>query len=248
MTIRLCLSICLILLLSSGALAGEQNPVPDRSSTKEGAVGAQKSETAEEVVNAKLGITRVSPIMYRGTRPDKEIFEFLKKIGVKSVISARTNPQKNRAKLANQYGIKFFHVHTGVFKVPGQFEIDKFFSLVNDPANQPVYVTCWAGEDRTSFYVSLYQIVYGDWSYEEAVEDMDKHDLKRWWYVFNDYEQVIKEYADKKAEANGTTKESARSADKSPADGLSQPGGPTMTEVAAPPDAGSQGRQSNPRT
>lgn len=139
---------------------------------------------------------KISDILYRGSEPGVNELERLKAQGIKTIVSCRTNPEKSKARLAEKLGMNFINIPTGVFIAPGTKEINVFLRLVHNPANQPVYVSCIIGTDRTSVYVAAYRVVDQHYTYEQACADMKKNHLKPWWYSFRQYKKVVRQYAD----------------------------------------------------
>ena len=45
-------------------------------------------------------------------------------------------------------------------------------AIVSDPKNQPVYVHCLYGSDRTGAMVALYRMALQQWSAKAAIEEM----------------------------------------------------------------------------
>src|SRR5215471_11005507 len=71
---------------------------------------------------------QISPQIFRGSAPAKENLRELKDMGIKTIISVRTNSTPKRARLCKQLGLNFFHIKTGVFHIPKDKEIDQFLS------------------------------------------------------------------------------------------------------------------------
>ncbi len=78
---------------------------------------------------------------------------------------------------------------------PEQAEL--FLKIVNDPANQPVFVHCLGGRHRTGAMSAIYRITHDGWSADQSFLEMKRYDfeygfghgaLKR--YVFAFYSQI----------------------------------------------------------
>jgi protein-tyrosine phosphatase len=53
-------------------------------------------------------------------------------------------------------------------------KIAQALDLISDPANQPVFVHCYHGEDRTGAVVALYRIVFQGCTVDQAHQEMMK--------------------------------------------------------------------------
>jgi Protein tyrosine/serine phosphatase len=113
--------------------------------------------------------------------------------GVKSIINLRTNPLHDQQAWAQEMGIKIHRVKTGVMIEPGEKEIEQFIRLVADPANQPAYICCTGGRDRTVFYVALYRMAMEGWTAEQAKGELRAHKLRRIWPIFWRYDDILRE-------------------------------------------------------
>jgi hypothetical protein len=57
---------------------------------------------------------------------------------------------------------------------PAEF-IDDILATIADPANQPIYVHCYFGDDRTGMVIALYRVVYEDWAPIDAFHEWKAH-------------------------------------------------------------------------
>lgn len=48
-------------------------------------------------------------------------------------------------------------------------------NIVNDPANQPVYVHCVGGRHRTGVMTAVYRMIQDSWSPDQAFEEMKQY-------------------------------------------------------------------------
>src|SRR5436190_428795 len=55
---------------------------------------------------------------------------------------------------------------------PNPAQVKQFLDVVTDPANQPVYVHCQYGRDRTGAMCAVYRMEASGWTREEALEEM----------------------------------------------------------------------------
>ncbi len=141
-------------------------------------------------------IKKVSDGLYRGPYVNKKRLVELKKLGIKTIVNVRLNPHKDSQKMAKEMGIKWVHIPSGVFIAPREKEWDQFLSIIEDPANKPVYLTCTIGADRTGFYVALYRLAEQHWQRDEAVSELREGFSPWWraWYAFYYYPKELKNW------------------------------------------------------
>lgn len=135
---------------------------------------------------------RASPILYWGCVPNEEEMKVLKAMGIKTIINLRTNSHKGRTELAQNLGLNFYHIKTGVALTPELPEIRKFLTIISDPANRPTFVCCNIGIDRTAYYVAVYRMAFEGWTVQQAEDEMLAHELKQWWYTFTKYKNSLR--------------------------------------------------------
>ncbi len=138
------------------------------------------------------GAHKASDVLYWGSVPNEEGMKILKTMGCKLIINLRTNSHKGRAKYANSLGIKMEHINCGVVKTPEEKELRRFITLVADPKNHPVFLSCNVGIDRTSYFVAAYRIAVEGWTVPQALAEARVHGLKKWWPTFREYEDSLR--------------------------------------------------------
>ncbi len=119
---------------------------------------------------------KVSETLYRGAQPTREGFEELRKMGVKTVINLRSN--HSDAKWLPE-GMREIRIPMTVWKADTR-QILQFLDTATDPRNQPVFVHCQEGVDRTGLMCVVYRSVTGGWGKDQAVEEMKQigaHDI-----------------------------------------------------------------------
>jgi protein tyrosine phosphatase (PTP) superfamily phosphohydrolase (DUF442 family) len=115
--------------------------------------------------------SRISAELYRGGQPTKDGWDYLKTIGIKTVLCLRTNPNNcnHVQRLAMQYQhIPFKHLR------PEDDTVLRFLQIVIDPNQQPVFVHCYHGVDRVGMMSAVYRIVVQGWSKDRALKEMEE--------------------------------------------------------------------------
>jgi tyrosine-protein phosphatase SIW14 len=58
--------------------------------------------------------------------------------------------------------------------VPTPEQLETFLGIVNDPANQPVYVHCVGGKHRTGVMTAVYRMTQHGWTSDQAFKEMKR--------------------------------------------------------------------------
>jgi protein tyrosine/serine phosphatase len=112
---------------------------------------------------------KVSDDLYRGAQPDNVGFASLKQLGIRSVVNLRTLHSDRSECRENR--LSYFHITVQAWEGEDE-ELVEFLKVVADPENQPVFVHCMHGADRTGVMSAVYRIVIQGWSKEEAIKEM----------------------------------------------------------------------------
>lgn len=136
--------------------------------------------------------------LYRGARPDVAGLTYLKNLGVKTVINlqggdlnnaslrwivSRMEPGEAPAMIqaekenVEHLGMNFINVPldslSDVTTLEAQ-QINFLVKFIQDPKNQPLYIHCEHGADRTGLVVALYQVFIQGWTPQAAYEQMEE--------------------------------------------------------------------------
>jgi len=116
---------------------------------------------------------KVSDTLYRGAQPDDQGWAELGKMGVRTVVSLRSF-HSDRSE-TQQAGLAYEHIYMKAWH-PEYKEIVRFLRIVSDPDEQPVFVHCRHGADRTGTMCAVYRIIVQDWTVEDAIDEMRNGD------------------------------------------------------------------------
>lgn len=118
---------------------------------------------------------QVSETYYRGSQPMGDDYADLKALGVKTIIDLTDEDDKGGA--ARRAGLQFVQIPMSSTTAPSAAQVDQFLSIVNDPAQQPVYVHCKGGRHRTGTLTAVYRMANEGWTPDRAYEEMLKYDF-----------------------------------------------------------------------
>jgi len=116
---------------------------------------------------------KVSDTFYRGSQPTtSEDYEMLKKKGVKTIINLRWDESVAKSKTdARAKGFNFINVPLRGDEKPAQNDIEKILKELTLRSNEPVFLHCTHGKDRTGLIAALYRVNEQGWSVEKAYKE-----------------------------------------------------------------------------
>ena len=130
---------------------------------------------------------QVSLGLYRGAQPTREGLERLKQMGVKTVVDLRGKSHRDDAE---GLGLKYVHIPSSASHVE-EAKLLEFLHVVRDPANQPVFVHCQHGADRTGCAVALYRMTEQGWSRHDAEAELPRFHFSPIWHDIVQYLDTV---------------------------------------------------------
>jgi protein tyrosine/serine phosphatase len=158
------------------------------------------AQTAQRDKSSNIQIKNfgcINESLYRGAQPKDRDFADLAAMGVKTIIDLQRDGKGGEQALVEANGMKFFRIGMSDKSEPSAEQAELFLKLVNNPANQPVFVHCAGGRHRTGAMSAIYRITHDGWSADQAYQEMKQYDfeygmghgsLKH--YVFAYYSQI----------------------------------------------------------
>lgn len=138
-------------------------------------VPAQRQDTSFATTVENFG--KVNDQYYRGEQPTQEEFGQLKKLGIKTVIDLRKDYRPEAGAWARSWGLQYVNIPLTASRAATEEQTAYFLSLVNNPANWPVYVHCKGGRHRTGAMTAVYRITHDKWTAEQAFKEMKEYDF-----------------------------------------------------------------------
>jgi tyrosine-protein phosphatase SIW14 len=118
---------------------------------------------------------KVNDNYFRGSQPNGSDYRDLAAIGVKTVIDLQLDGPSKEANDAKAAGMNFFRIGLTTSKAPTDAQVQQFFEIVTNPANQPVYVHCAGGRHRTGTMTALYRMTFDGWNAAQAYTEMKQY-------------------------------------------------------------------------
>ena len=116
---------------------------------------------------------RVNANYFRGAEPRDAEYERLASFGIKTVIDLRSDDVDAEDRLlVERAGMKYVWIPMTTHEPPTPAVVEQFLSLVDDPANQPVYVHCVGGRHRTGVMTAVYRMTREGWAADQAFREM----------------------------------------------------------------------------
>jgi len=118
---------------------------------------------------------RISDTYFRGAQPKARDYADLAAIGVKTVIDLTKDGDRTEPAAVQRAGMRFFRIPMTTHDVPTEAELARFLQIVDDPANQPVYVHCQGGRHRTGVMTAVFRMTKDGWSPDRAFAEMKQY-------------------------------------------------------------------------
>lgn len=161
-------------MIATVATAEPASAIPDPSSATPLSSAAATSPSLAEPRDDIPGLpnfAKISDALYRGAQPTAEGFQALAKMGVKTVVNLRM--LHSDRDLLKGTGLKYLHIKAKAWH-PEDEDVASVLKVIEDPANQPVFVHCQHGADRTGTMVAAYRIVEQGMSSEDAAQELPR--------------------------------------------------------------------------
>lgn len=135
-------------------------------------------------------VGRIAPNLYRGAQPAPDGYATLKMMGVKTVVNLRTTSSEKQK--VEAMGMKSVEVPLSVLSDVNTKAVSAIIDIMKNPDNQPVYIHCRQGQDRTGIVVAAYRMKVDGWSFKDAEAEMQSFGFNDIWVELKEF---IREYA-----------------------------------------------------
>jgi protein tyrosine/serine phosphatase len=136
---------------------------------------------------------------FRGAQPRSSDYKDLAALGVKTIIDLQQDGERSEQQMVEAAGMKFFRVGLSDKAWPTQEKAEEFLKIVNDPANQPVFIHCHGGRHRAGIMTAIYRMTHDGWDADRAYAEMKQYEFDSGFghgslkdYVYDYYSHINK--------------------------------------------------------
>ena len=135
----------------------------------------------------------VSPTYFRGEQPQGSEYATLAAFGIKTVIDLQADGPASEKGQVEKAGMKFHRIRMTTHVAPTKAQIAEFLQVVNDPANQPVFVHCAGGKHRTGVMTAIYRMEHDGWTSDQAFKEMKSYKFGAD-FLHSEFKRVVYSY------------------------------------------------------
>lgn len=117
---------------------------------------------------------QVNQVIYRGGQPTDRGIADLAEMGIRTVISFRKDQAiiEAESELVQEHAMIYQGIPLSYVPGPSHAQVVRFFSIVNNPANHPIYMHCLLGCDRTGLMAAMWRVAQDAWHVDQAYDEM----------------------------------------------------------------------------
>jgi tyrosine-protein phosphatase SIW14 len=170
-------------ILLSAALActqGRQEPKPpaDKRPVRQRQTQSVDSAGPRNDIPGLGNFAKVTDALYRGAQPSREGFIQLKAMGIKTIVDLRDH----HSDIENLRGLGFRYAQVPCESLrPEETNVLAFLKIVTSLDNQPVFVHCMHGSDRTGMMVACYRMVVQGWDRQDSMAELPNYGFHNIW-------------------------------------------------------------------
>jgi len=125
---------------------------------------------------------QVNEKLYRGAQPKSDGLERLARMGVKTIVNLRDGDAmaQREGVEARAAGLQYFNVPLKRTGRPSDDQVESALAIINSSTNQPVFVHCKLGADRTGTIIAVYRISHDGWTSERARAEANHYGMHLW--------------------------------------------------------------------
>ena len=116
---------------------------------------------------------------FRGAQPSRSDYKSLSALGVKTVVDLEDHGADYEPSMVQSLGMKFYRIGLSDHSWPSKQQAEQFLKIVNDPANQPVFVHCHGGRHRAGIMTAIYRITHDNWTADRAYAEMKQYGFEK---------------------------------------------------------------------
>jgi protein tyrosine/serine phosphatase len=136
---------------------------------------AQQEPSYKELPN----FHKVSDLLFRGAQPLPAGIKRLSELGVKTIVNLRGEDDlsESEQKETESAGLHYFSIPMPGLSAPSDEQVTRVMAIINNPDNQPVFIHCKRGSDRTGTIAAVYRISRDGWTADRAIGEARRNGM-----------------------------------------------------------------------
>ena len=132
---------------------------------------------------------QVNQKLYRGAQPKRAGLKRLAQLGVKTILNLRDDDAmaQREGSEARAAGLQYINLPLSRTGRPTDEQVERALAILNSAKNQPVFVHCRLGADRTGTIIAVYRISHDGWTSERAKAEANRYGMHFWETGMKDY-------------------------------------------------------------
>jgi tyrosine-protein phosphatase SIW14 len=120
--------------------------------------------------------------LFRGAEPDQRCLGHLAALGVRTVVNLRDekDASEDEKEVVLALGMRYANMPMSGFDRPSATDVKRVLAFIGASGNQPVFLHCKRGRDRTGVVVAAYRVTNDGWAAEKALVEAEDFGLA-WW-------------------------------------------------------------------
>lgn len=142
---------------------------------------------------------KVSDNYYRGAQPDDEALKEIAAKGVRTIVDLRGEDKgrtDHERETTKSLGMQYISLPLSSVSAPSDQQVEKFLSIIHNQTNQPVFVHCLRGSDRTGVMTAIVRMNDFEWTADQAYGEMKEHGFRS--FLLPSMKHYVYKYADKR--------------------------------------------------
>jgi tyrosine-protein phosphatase SIW14 len=120
----------------------------------------------------------VNKNLFRGAQPKQNDYRRLAEAGIKTIVDLQRDGEKEEQEFVEAAGMKFFRIGLSDKSWPSNEQVGQFLRIVDDPANQPVFIHCHGGRHRAGVMTAIYRLTHDGWDADRAYAEMRQYEFE----------------------------------------------------------------------
>jgi uncharacterized protein (TIGR01244 family) len=146
---------------------------------------SRRTDTDEELPK----FHQVNGQLFRGAQPKKNGLKRLADLGIKTIVNLRADDGLSRMeeREVRAAGMQYFSAPLNETGRPTNAQVRRAVAILETPENQPVFVHCRLGVDRTGLIIAVYRIAHDGWTSERAMAEARHYGMHPWKFGMKRY-------------------------------------------------------------